>query len=94
MERVGSFLTGLVRVSTLLCWRADTSSPLMLGDAAWRRRGGPGEPLRLGVSQAVDVAELKTAAKRHGATINDLLLAATGMGIRRYLQSGREVRDA
>ena len=90
-ERVLGVFSGLARLGTLLCWRPDSETPLRLGPAKWRRRGG-GAELNIGVSAPVAVADLKQAAKRKGVTVNDLLLAATGAGVQKYLMPRSEPR--
>lgn len=75
-------------MATLLLWPSDTDTPLKLGPSKWKTRGGGnGAEFNIGLSPPIDVAELKKAAKQQGATVNDLLLLATGQGIRNYLKS-------
>lgn len=87
-ERAWCVLIGLVRVATLLCWRSDQDCAIRLGPARWKAGGGKtaARARRIGVAEPIDVEAAKLAARRKGVTVNDLLLAAVGQGIRAYLQ--------
>ncbi|MDQ6920541.1 MAG: wax ester/triacylglycerol synthase family O-acyltransferase [Candidatus Dormibacteraeota bacterium] len=64
---------------------ADPSTPLK-GKLGVRKRAAWSEPISL--------AEVKAAGAREGATINDVLVAATAGGLRRYLVArGQDVND-
>jgi len=87
-ERVWSFLLGLLRVSTMMLWIPDDSTIVKLGPTEWKRRGGASKASwNIGVSAPVNVTDLKQAAKRQNVTVNDILLMATGQGLRSFLDS-------
>jgi diacylglycerol O-acyltransferase len=64
-------------------------SPHLLGE------GGPQVPKRVSWVTGIDLAAVRALGGRHGATVNDVLLAAISRGLRRYVEeSGREPVEA
>jgi WS/DGAT/MGAT family acyltransferase len=55
-------------------------------DAASAIKGDPGVSRRVAWSQPVSLPEIKLIAHKHGATVNDVLLAAVSGALRHYLQ--------
>jgi diacylglycerol O-acyltransferase / wax synthase len=55
-------------------------------DAATALKGDPGISRRVAWSRPLSLTRVKRIAHRHGATVNDVLLAATSGALRRYLQ--------
>jgi WS/DGAT/MGAT family acyltransferase len=56
------------------------------GDAATAIKGDPGVSRRVAWSRPIPLAEIKRVAHSHGATVNDVLLAAMSGALRHYLQ--------
>lgn len=61
------------------------------GETVWT--GTPGREKRMTWSPPFPLAEVKGAAKAHGATVNDVLLAGVAGGLRRYLEERDAVLD-
>ena len=59
---------------------------LTLADAATAIKGDPGVSRRVAWKRPPVVEEIKQAAHRHDATVNDVLLAAVSGALRHYLQ--------
>ncbi|HLJ03548.1 MAG TPA: wax ester/triacylglycerol synthase family O-acyltransferase [Solirubrobacteraceae bacterium] len=55
-------------------------------DAATAIKGDPGISRRVAWTRPLPLAEIKTIAHRHDATVNDVLLAGVAGGLRHYLQ--------
>jgi diacylglycerol O-acyltransferase / wax synthase len=55
-------------------------------DAASAIKGDPGVSRRVAWSRPVSLPEIKRIARKHGATVNDVLLAAVSGALRHYLQ--------
>ena len=55
-------------------------------DAASAIKGDPGVSRRVAWSRPVSLPEIKRIAKKHKATVNDVLLAAVSGALRHYLQ--------
>jgi WS/DGAT/MGAT family acyltransferase len=55
-------------------------------DAASAIKGDPGVSRRVAWSRPVSLLEIKRIARKHGATVNDVLLAAVSGALRHYLQ--------
>ena len=74
---------------------ADTLDKLLVGQPAdVAVFGKTGVAKRADWAPAHDLAEVKRAAKSRGATVNDLMLAGIGGGIRRYLEGrGEPLKD-
>lgn len=62
-------------------------------DKRTRFRGHQGVEKRVDWTLPMDLKQLRRAAVKHSATINDLLLAALAGALRRYLERFREVKD-
>jgi hypothetical protein len=91
-ERLGAMIGGLWSTMTLPCMRGDTRTPISLGPVEWRRRaelreqrGVESQGADFGVAEPVNVDLVKRVAKSHGATINDIVLAAIAEGVRTYI---------
>ena len=101
LERVWAFVKGLLFVSVLLLWPSDRRSAISLGPSKWKRRlrrqrqgTSKDEGVAMALSRPVAVAKLKAAARNHGATINDLLLASLGAGLHAYLAQEAAAAEA
>ena len=91
-ERLGAMIGGLWSTMTLPCMRGDPRTPIRLGPAEWQRRaelreqrGVESQGAAFGLAEPVNVDLVKRVAKSHGATINDIVLAAIAEGVRTYI---------
>ena len=80
--------------------RRERRTALRLGPAAWKRRrrrpaaDGAEPAAAVGISRPVAVADVKAVAKRHGATINDVVMAALGAGLHAHLAANAAAAGA
>ena len=91
-ERLGAMIGGLWSTLTLPCMRDDPPTPIRLGPSEWQRRadlreqrGVESQGAGFGLAEPVSVDLVKRVAKSHGATLNDIVLAAIAEGIRTYI---------
>ena len=92
-ERLGAMIGGLWSTMTLPCMRGDPPTPIRLGPAEWQRRaelqekrGVESQGAAVGLAEPVNVDLVKRIAKSHGATVNDIVMAAIAEGVRNYIK--------
>ena len=91
-ERLGAMIGGLWSTLALPCMRERPRAPIRLGPAEWRRRaalreqrGVESQGADFGLAEPVNVDLVKRVAKSHGATLNDIVMAAIAEGVRTYI---------
>ena len=87
LERLWAIVSGLSCLLFILCWRADRRTCISLGPSAWARRQKRTHANRavVALSQPVAVGAVKAAARKHHATVNDVILAALAAGLHQHL---------
>jgi WS/DGAT/MGAT family acyltransferase len=77
-----------VRLAGAVARDGATAARLLLtpADAATAIKGDPGISRRVAWTSPIPLTDVKRIAHRHGATVNDVVLAAVAGGLRHYLQ--------